>query len=315
MSFNPYANAGNWTAENRRIIDYYNSVLQDEDRPLVLRATQGIYPPGSTFKTVAAAAAIDTNLAEPTSVFTDADGTIKVEAGNYVHRDCATCRPRNHGPNFTLTEGYKWSLNVVFAEVGVKLGAPRMEEYAQRFGFGTRYDIGIPVEASRVTGGGSGLSGLNLLAATAYGQGEVQATPLQMALVAATVAKGGEVPTPYLVQSVNEPESGRALWRFEPHPLKRALSVTTNEKLKTMMITSVESGWATAAKIEGATVGGKTGTAETGTGSTHSWFIGFAGKDKARPQYAIAVVLEDGGEGTRVALPVARQVLVGALQR
>jgi peptidoglycan glycosyltransferase len=315
MSFNPYANAGNWTAENKRIIEYYNSILQDEDRPLVLRATQGIYPPGSTFKTVAAAAAIDTNLAEPTSVFTDADGTIKVEAGNYVHRDCATCRPRNHGPRYTLTEAYKWSLNAVFAELGVKLGAPRMEEYAQRFGFGTRYDIGIPVEASRVTGGGSGLSGLNLLAATAYGQGEVQATPLQMAIVAATVAKGGEVPTPYLVQSVNEPESGRALWRFEPRPLKRALSVNTNEKLKEMMITSVESGWATAAKIPGATVGGKTGTAETGADSTHSWFIGFAGKDKARPQYAIAVVVEDGGEGTRVALPVARQVLVGALQR
>jgi peptidoglycan glycosyltransferase len=190
-----------------------------------------------------------------------------------------------------------------------------MEEYAQRFGFGTRYEIGVPVEASRVAGDVSDLGGLNLLAATAYGQGAVQATPLQMALVAATVAKGGEVPTPYLVQSVNEPETGRALWRFEPRALKRALSITTNENIKEMMIASIETGWANAGKIDGAVVGGKTGTAETGLGDPHSWYIGFAGKDKARPQYAIAVIIEGGGEGTRVALPVARQVLAGALQR
>jgi penicillin-binding protein A len=315
MSFNPYANGGDWTPENGRIMEYYEKVLADPARPLVLRATQGLYPPGSTFKTVSSAAAIDTNLAEPTSTFTDTNGKIKVEAGNYEHQDCRTCRPRNHGPLFTLTEGYKWSLNVVYAELGVKLGASRMEEYAQRFGFGTRYDIGLPIEASRVTGGESGLSGLNLLAATAYGQGEVQTTPLQMALVAATIAKGGELPTPFLVQSVNRPESGEVLWRFEPRALKRALSVTTNEKIKEMMITSIESGWASGAKIPGAVVGGKTGTAETGRDTEHSWFIGFAGKDKDRPQYAIAVIIEDGGEGTRVALPAAKEVLVGALKR
>lgn len=313
MSFNPYAPS--WAEENRRIIDYYNSILADEDRPLVLRATQGLYPPGSTFKTVSAAAAIDTGTAQPTSTFTDTDGTIKVEAGNYAHRDCATCRPRNHGPRFTLTEGYKWSLNVVFAEVGVKLGANRLDEYAQRFGFGTRYDIGVPVEASRIASGAGDLDSPNDFAAVAYGQGAVQATPLQMALVAATVAKGGEVPTPYLAQSVTEPESGRALWRFEARALKRALSVTSNERLKAMMVESVVSGYAKPAAIPGATLGAKTGTAETGAGTSHSWFIGFAGKDKDRPQYAIAVVVEDGGEGTRVALPVARQVLVGALQR
>ncbi|HEX9987720.1 MAG TPA: penicillin-binding protein 2 [Chloroflexia bacterium] len=313
MSFNPYVE--DWGVENKRIIEYYAEIIADPDTPLVMRATQGLYPPGSTFKTVTAAAAIDTNLAQPLSVFTDTNGAIQVEAGGYLHRDCSTCRPRNHGPRFTLVEGYKWSLNVVFAQLGVELGDGRTVEYARRFGFGTRYDIGVPVEVSRIVSDTEQLKGRNLLAATAYGQGEVEATPLQMALVAAAVARGGELPAPYLVASVHEPETGAAIWRFEPHPLQQVVSVQTNDALKQVMITSIQSGWAKEAAIPGATVGGKTGTAETGRGTSHSWFIGFAGKDPNKPQYAIAAMVEDGGEGTRVALPIARQVLVAALER
>src|SRR5688500_12462969 len=98
LSFDP--NQDDWGVENKRIIDYYQVVLNDPSNPLVMRATQGLYPPGSTFKTITAAAALDTNTAQPMSVFSDTNGTIKVEAGNYVHTDCATCRPRNHGPTF-----------------------------------------------------------------------------------------------------------------------------------------------------------------------------------------------------------------------
>lgn len=313
LSFNPHSE--DWGAENKRIVDYFTAVSQDPNRPLIMRATQGLYPPGSTFKTVTSAAAIDTKVARPTSVFTDTDGTIKVEAGNYVHRDCATCRPRNRGPNFTLTEGYKWSLNVVFAELAVKLGAGRMIEYSQRYGFGTRYDIGVPVEASRLNDDLEELKGLNTLAATAYGQGEVAATPLQMALVAAAVARGGELPAPYLVAQVRDSETGEPIVQAQPRTLQTVVSPQTNEDLKQMMITSVESGWAREAAIPGATVGGKTGTAETGRDTAHSWFIAFAGKDPNRPRYAIAAMVEEGGEGTRVALPLARQVLVAALER
>jgi peptidoglycan glycosyltransferase len=313
LSFNP--NAESWDAENADIMEYYNSIVTDNDAPLVMRATRGLYPPGSTFKTVSAAAAIDTGTAQPTSVFTDTDGTVKVDAGPYVHRDCSTCRPANHGPKFTLAEGYKWSLNVVFAELGVQIGPQRMLEYSQRFGFGTRYELGIPVEVSSIVSDVKKLDNRNQLAATAYGQADVLATPLQMALVAATIAKGGEVPSPYLVSSITEPEEGNTIWQFEPHPLKRALSPESNEKLRQMMVTSIASGWAQAAAIPGASVGGKTGTAETGNGTSHSWFIGFAGKDANRPQYAIAVLVEEGGEGTRVALPLARRVLVSALAR
>jgi peptidoglycan glycosyltransferase len=316
LSFNPGVDDDKWDAESKRIVDYYQSLLADESNPLLLRATQGLYPPGSTFKTVTAGAAIDTGTAQPLSVFTDTNGKVQVEAGDYLHVDCATCRPRNHGPKFTLAEGYKWSLNVVFAELGVQLGGNRLVEYARRFGFGTHYDIGLPLEASRLASSDEALQGSkNLLAATAYGQGEVQATPLQMALVAAAVARGGELPAPYMVASVNDHETGQPVWQFQPHALQQVLSPNANEAVKQLMITSVQSGWAKDAAIPGATVGGKTGTAETGRDTTHSWFIGFAGKDPAKPQYAICAMIEDGGEGTRVALPLAKVVLEEALKR
>jgi peptidoglycan glycosyltransferase len=314
LSFNPYAE--DWGAENKRVIDYYNAVVSDENVPLIMRATQGLYPPGSTFKTVSAGAALDTGIAKPDSVYTDTNGTIQVEPGGYVHRDCSTCRPRNHGPRFTLTEGYKWSLNVVFAELAMQLGSNRIMEYARRFGFGTQYDLGVPVDASTIASDTATLeASKNLLAATAYGQGEVQATPLQMALVAATVAHGGELPAPYLVSSIRNPESGETVWQYQPHNLGRVMSPSANSALKALMEESIKTGWANDAAIPGATVGGKTGTAETGRGTAHSWFIGWAGKDVNNPQYAIAAIIEDGGEGTRVSLPLAREVLAAALSR
>lgn len=312
LSFNPYAD--DWSTENKRIIDYYNSVVDDPDKPLLLRATQGLYPPGSTFKTVTAGAAIDTGVSNPLAIFTDT-GSVQIEAGGYQHVDCSTCRPAKHGNQFTLTEGFKWSLNVVFAELSQKLGADRLIEYGQRFGFGTQYDIGVPVEASRLAPDLNDIkNSKNTLAATSYGQGEMQATPLQMALVAATVARGGALPAPYLVQSITDPTSGKPIWQFQPHTLQQALSTNANEALRQMMITSVQSGWASGAAIPGFTVGAKTGTAETGVdGLSHSWFIAWAGKDPNKPQYAIAAMVEDGGEGTRVAEPMARKVLVAAL--
>ena len=314
LSFDPYAE--DWGAENKRVIDYYNAVVTDENKPLIMRATQGLYPPGSTFKTVSAGAALDTGTTQPTTIFTDTNGTIQVEPGGYVHRDCSTCRPSRHGPQFTLIEGYKWSLNVVFAELALKVGPNRMMEYSRRFGFGTRYDLGVPVDASSIASDTAQLeASKNLLAATAYGQGEVQATPLQMALVAATVAHGGDLPAPYLVSSIRDTQTGSPVWQYQPRNLAKVLSPAANSALKAMMEESIKTGWAKDAAIPGATVGGKTGTAETGRGTAHSWFIGWAGRDPNKPQYAIAAMIEEGGEGTRVSLPLARKVLVQALKR
>src|SRR5206468_3888413 len=134
-------------------------------------------------------------------------------------------------------------------------------------------------------------------------------------LVAATVAHGGNLPAPYIVQSIKDPTTGETQWQFTPHDLDQVLSPATDATMKGLMLESTKTGWANGAAIPGATVGGKTGTAETGLGTSHSWFIGFAGKDATSPKYAIAVIVEEGGEGTRVALPMARKVLVAALAR
>jgi peptidoglycan glycosyltransferase len=153
------------------------------------------------------------------------------------------------------------------------------------------------------------------LAGTSYGQGQMQATALQMALVAAGVAHGGAGPAPYNVQKVVNPANGATVLAATPRDLGRAVSPSSASTLQQMMITSVEKGYANTARIPGATVGGKTGTAETGRGTNHAWFIAFAGPDPSHLRYAIAVVLEEGGEGSRVAAPLAKQVVQVALQK
>ncbi|MGI8587678.1 MAG: peptidoglycan D,D-transpeptidase FtsI family protein [Chloroflexia bacterium] len=322
LAFNP--NAAIWDAENKRIVDYWNSVANEKarpDLPMLDRATQGLYPPGSTFKTVTLAAAVDEGKVRPNTLFTDT-GSLKVQPGSYSHVDCSTCRPANHPNNhFTLMEGYQWSLNVVFAELGVNvLGGDPLVSYGRRFGFERDYNqnnpaMGVPVEASRLFSSPNYLDGPNApndLAAISYGQGEMQATPLEMALVAATVARGGELPQPYLVGSVTAP-NGSVVAQTNPASLDRAVSPDSDAILRQMMITSVQKGWANGATIPGYAVGGKTGTAETGRGTSHAWFIGFAGKDPNRPQYAVAAMVEEGGEGSSVAVPIARAALLAAL--
>jgi len=316
LAFNP--SAADWTAENKRIVSYWTSVANTDrrpDLPMLNRATQGLYPPGSTFKTVTLAAGLDLGRVQPGTVFTD-PGKIRVEAGGYYHVDCATCRPAGHaGDLFSLMEGYQWSLNVIFADLAVRyLGTDPLVQYAGAFGFGHAYDLGVPVEPSRL-GDPDFLRTPNGLAATAYGQGQVQATPLEMALVAATVAHGGELPQPYLVSKVVSPQ-GSVLEQAPPGAtIDRAISPDSDATLLQMMITSVEKGWAHGAAIPGTPVGGKTGTAETGRGTSHAWFIGFAGPDPHRPQYAVAAMVEEGGEGSRVAVPIGRAALLAALQQ
>ncbi len=317
LAFNPNAD---WDAESRRIIQYWGSVADETKRPdlpLLNRAIQGLYPPGSTFKTVTAAAALDLGKATPQTVFTDS-GSLQVEAGGYRHVDCSTCRPAGHpDPHFTLMEGYQWSLNVIFAELAVYAVKPDpLVQYAQKFGFGTDYNannpaLGVSVATSRL-GDPAFLATPNGIAATSYGQGQVQSTPFEMAMVAATVARGGELPQPYLVQKVVNPTGG-VVTQTQPKGLGQAISPTTAATLTGMMFTSVELGWAHGAAIPGYAVGGKTGTAETGRGTSHAWFIGIAGNDKAHPQYAVAAMVEEGGEGSRVAVPIGRAALLAAL--
>ncbi|MDP9366433.1 MAG: penicillin-binding protein 2 [Chloroflexota bacterium] len=292
-------------AEREDAVAYWQTLVDDPAAPLVLRATDGLFTPGSTFKVVSAAAAIDAGFADPERVYED-DGDLDVAGRVIVEQN----RPDPTRDEWTLREGLAWSLNVVFAQVGLQLGPGLMRDYAAAFGFGQEIPFDLPVPVSRLESADGFLDAAPALADTAFGQGQLQATPLQMTLVAAAIANDGEVPRPRLVNRLAT-QDGEVVERFEPETWRRAVDAEAAAQVASMMVTAVEGGIAQAATIPGVTVGGKTGTAEVGDGDPHAWFIGFAGDPE--PRYAVAVVLEHGGAGMAGSLLFGRDLLAAAL--
>jgi peptidoglycan glycosyltransferase len=184
-----------------------------------------------------------------------------------------------------------------------------LTDYARRFGFERTIPFDLPVAASQVKRSGTEWSP-ELLAQTAFGQGELQVTPMQMALVAAAVANGGRVPTPFVASELQSGNASRQL-----HESGQFFSIASSgDTAKTMlsyMVEGVDNGYAAKAAIPGVKVAGKTGTAEIGDGTSHSWFIGFAPADA--PRIAIAVIMEHQGSGSDFATPAAQQVMRAAL--
>jgi penicillin-binding protein A len=268
-------------------------------------ATQGLYPPGSTFKTVTAAAALDSGRYQPGSLVSGRSG--KIISGT----------PLNNfgGENFgdiTLTDALTHSVNTVWAEVGVKLGRSTMAEYMQRFGFGQDPPMDYP--GGQMNASGSYRKGKVIseksrfvdVGRTAIGQALLLVTPLQMATVAQTIGNGGVRMEPRLAKQVVDPD-GRPTEEPLPKEAQRVLSSDAAAKLTAMMKQVVKEGTGTAAALQGVELAGKTGTAEIdiGAGINDLWFIGFT------PDVAVAVVLDhvQGGQGGTVAAPVAKRVL------
>ncbi|MCC5947280.1 MAG: penicillin-binding protein 2 [Nitriliruptoraceae bacterium] len=288
--------------------DAWLPLRSDERRPLIDRATRELYPPGSTFKVVTAAAALESGL-EPTSGFPDeAEFDVPQTQSNIGN---ITGQPCGGGDRVNLSDAFARSCNTVFARLGVELGDDALREQAERFGFNADVPYELTVARSVVP------SDLDVpaTAQSAIGQRDVRATAMQMALVGASVTNGGVVMRPYLVSGVRDPD-GRQIERAEVRRWTElpgggaALSPRSAEQLRTMMISAVRAGTGTAAAIDGVNVGGKTGTAQTG-GDPTAWFIGFAGQD-----VAVAVVVADDGpdaSGGGTAAPIARQVLQAAL--
>ncbi len=294
-------------AETNTAKAYWQQLTSQEDSPLLLRPTQGLYIPGSIFKTVTASAALQSGVAQPDTVYRD-EGALTVGSRVIPEEN----RPDDNRVDYTLTDAYGWSLNVVFAQVGLQIGPQRLQDFAQKFGFGSEIPFELPVAISELDSDPSFLNSQASLAVTAFGQGQIEATPLQMALVADAVANGGTMMEPYLVQKISD-EKGTTLSTNSPSTWQRAIDEKTAAQMQQIMINSVQNGYASGAQIPGYVVGGKTGTAEVGGDKQpNSWFIGFAGKTD--PEYVVAVVVENGGEGTKVALPIAHQLLQTALQ-
>jgi peptidoglycan glycosyltransferase len=295
--------------------DRVTNVRADCRRPdaLLNRATAGLYAPGSTFKVVTASAAIDSGRYRDDSTFVD-PGYCEVYGKRVNNYD--TTRPFGR---LNLHEALVNSVNSVFCNIGKDLGAKKLVEYAKRFGF---YEL-PPLETPANERQASGLyKGTKLFdpkedsevdpGRFAFGQERLLVTPLQMAMVAGTIANEGKLMEPYVVDRIVAPD-GSIVVRGRPNELDQVVKPETARVVGGMMKDAVERGTGTAARIPGVTVGGKTGTAETGiAGLNTTWFIAFAGREK--PEVAIAVVVEQqNSTGGQVAAPVAHDVLVALL--
>jgi penicillin-binding protein A len=292
----------------------YEALNNDPDRPLVNRSIGGdLYPPGSVFKVVTAAAALSTgeyteDTVVPGPAVLDLPGT-DADLPNVFDGPC--------GPNdeVTLTEAMAMSCNTAFASVGLDIGAEALQSQAAKFGFGDAIRIPMRVTPSTVP------AELNQpqLAQASIGQYDVRATPLQMAMVAAGVANRGVVMQPYLVQSVIGSDLS-VIESTDPQELSEAVTPDVAAQLTRMMESVVEDGSGQKAQISGIAVAGKSGTAQHGEGrKAHAWFIAFAPADD--PQIAVAVIAEDGGVagseagGGAVAAPIARMIMQARLNR
>jgi peptidoglycan glycosyltransferase len=286
---------------------------------LINRATAGRYQPGSTFKVVTATAALNSGRFTPDSQFTDPGYCI--EYGKQVRNAGNPEAPEAFG-TLSLFQGLEHSVNSVFCNIGKTLGAGAVLSYAKRYGF---YDV-PPLETPDNERVASGLYNRGKLfypsdpdtqvdpGRLAFGQERLQVTPLQMAMVAATVANNGVLMRPYLVQKVVGPD-GKTIVRAKPHKVARVMSPKVASELNSMMQAVVTGGTGPKGGIPGIPVAGKTGTAETGRGDIYTaWFIAFAPAD--HPKVAVAVVVENqpGGFGGEVAAPIASKVMEAILR-
>ncbi len=285
--------------------------------PLLNRASAGLFIPGSTFKVVTAAAAIDSGRFTPNSEFDDKGYCIVYgkKVSNFADQD----GPEVFG-RVTLAQALEHSINAVFCDIGKELGPNVVLDYAKRFGFYEKPPLETPSDERLASGlykGGKLYypSDPNDVdpGRLAFGQERLLATPLQMAMVAAGVANGGSVMRPFVVDRILKPD-GSILSKTAPDRFSQAISPATAADLTAMMQLVVESGTGTAAQIPGIPVAGKTGTAETGReGENDAWFIGFAPADD--PQVVVAVALSgQAATGGAVAAPIARAIMETLLE-
>jgi peptidoglycan glycosyltransferase len=278
-------------------------------------ATQGLYPPGSTFKLVTASAALDTGRFTPSSPFNDPGYCTE-----YGRRVSNAGNPDQNGPeafgNVTLSQGLEHSINSVFCNVGKTLGAGPILDYAKRYGFYSQPPLDLPSNVLYR----SGLYNKGKLwfpkdfgkvdpGRLAFGQERMLVTPLQMAMVAQTIANHGEEMKPYLVQKVVA-AGGGTVSKTTPETLGQPIKASTAAELNQMMQLVVQGGTGMSAQIPGVPVAGKTGTAELGLGTTYdAWFVCFAPANN--PRYVVAVVVEKqpNGFGGSISAPIAKGIL------
>ena len=278
----------------------WKSMVESQQAPFLPRATQGLYAPGSTFKIVTSAAAIENGL---DSIKFNDKGVVTIDG-----KKISNSKGKANG-EIDLKAAFEVSSNVVFAQLGVKLGQEKLIEMAQRVCFGSDIPFDIPVSKSLFP---YQQMEQNDMAAIAIGQGKLMVSPLHMAMITSGVANDGVIMKPYLVNSVVSSE-GKRIKTAKPDTYRKIMDKTVANKLKEMMKGVVESGTGKKAAINGINVAGKTGTAENeltaqSKNKEHAWFVGFAPAEN--PQIAVTVMLEySGSSGGSIAAPIAQRIM------
>ncbi|WP_457099805.1 peptidoglycan D,D-transpeptidase FtsI family protein [Microbacterium sp. P5_E9] len=293
---------------------YYDQLVDDPGDPLANRSIGGdLNPPGSTFKLVVASAALASGDYTPTSALPNPASYQLPQSSSMVYNASGgACGP---GETVTIADALRLSCNIPMAELAVQLGDTAIREEAEKYGFNRSFELPLvstPSVYPRALDDPQ-------TALTGFGQGQVIATPLQMAMVSAGIANGGMVMNPRMVDRVVAPDLS-VQQTFKDSEFGRALDEDLAAQMVAMMIANVSDGAASGARIDGVDVAGKTGTAENGTNQPFTlWFTGFAPAEN--PRVAVAVVVEDGGgqgqtgSGNTIAAPIAKKVMEAVLGR
>ncbi len=287
----------------------------DPAKPLLSNANEQIYPPGSTFKLIDTAAALEHGYT-PQSRFPNPP-VLKLPQTTHLFHNFADSHCPG-GSTITLADALTVSCDITFAELGLKLGAETLGNQARKFGFSTHVPFELPFAEGQFPPASFFPTRLPLLAFSAVGQADVAANPLQMALVASAIENGGTEMQPQIVKEIRAPGGG-VIHSLHPRVFGQPISSPTAAAMTAMMVNVVQSGTGTPAQIPGVQVAAKTGTAQTTSGLPHVWFVAFAPAEN--PRIAVAVLLLNGGgagsgaTGGTVAGPVAKTIMEAALGR
>jgi len=296
----------------------FQALRDDPAQPLLPRATLGRYVPGSVFKIVTAIAGLGSRAITADTTYkeqppAEKDGLLvegfRIRDGHH---------PETGNAQLDLTSATEVSCNIWYALTGLQTGGEQLVAYADRLGFDSPIPFDLPTAASQVTNGSGSAPGGFVddveLANAAYGQAETFVTPFQMALVASTIANGGDLMKPRIVTSISGRNGSREIGAST---MAHVLAPSDAASINRAMVQAVEGPlgqqFTTGAKVPGVTTAGKSGTAELGgRGEPHSWFIGFAPAES--PTVAIAVLVEQAGRGAEVAAPIAGRLMAQALE-
>jgi penicillin-binding protein A len=314
MYSNPSYDPQPFASHNSQAVQDYEKLLRaDPDKPDLPRAYRERYPPGSTFKVLTTSVALSLGLVTPETNFpTLSQLTLPQTSSTLKNFGGQSC-------GGTLARSFQQSCNTTFGQIGLDLG-DQFPPGLEQFGLYSAPPLDVSPGAAESTGPAPGSFQQNKpnFAFAGIGQGDVFVTPLEMALATSAVANNGQIMQPHVGERITDGDDN-SVKSIDPKAWRTAMSPQVAETVKTMMVSVVEGGTGTAARIPGVSVAGKTGTAQNETGAPHAWFVGFAPADD--PQVAVAVIVEHGGDvgseatGGRVAAPIAAQMMRTVLGR